>query len=80
MWNKCGIVEAGTLRDECESVSRKGVDANVMKAYEEDKKFVNSYVTANLVVAVMTTLKWRQRLTIPPGIVQVTFQKNHTVI
>ncbi|CAC5407167.1 unnamed protein product [Mytilus coruscus] len=53
MWNKSGIIEAGTLRGECERISRKGVDANVMNAYEEDKKFVTSYVTSNLVVAVM---------------------------
>ena len=53
MWNKDGLVEMGTLRGECERISRKGVDFNVMKAYEEDRKFVHSYVTANLVVAVM---------------------------
>ncbi|CAG2238691.1 unnamed protein product [Mytilus edulis] len=38
MWNKKGLVEAGTLRGECERISRKGVDTNVMNAYEEDKK------------------------------------------
>ncbi|VDI11762.1 Hypothetical predicted protein [Mytilus galloprovincialis] len=53
MWNKTGLVEAGTLRGECERISRKGVDTNVMNAYEEDKKYVSSYVTSNLVVAVM---------------------------
>ncbi|XP_071133232.1 uncharacterized protein [Mytilus edulis] len=53
LWNKKGLVEAGTLRGECERISRKGEDTNVMNAYEEDKKYVTSYVTSNLVVAVM---------------------------
>ena len=39
----------GTLRGECERVSRKNVDPNVMKAYEDDKKFLMNYLTASVV-------------------------------
>ncbi|XP_071127588.1 uncharacterized protein [Mytilus edulis] len=54
LWNVEGVVEKGTLRGECERLSRKTVDPKVMKAYEADKDFVDNYLSANIIEALMS--------------------------
>ncbi|XP_045208850.2 uncharacterized protein LOC123560755 [Mercenaria mercenaria] len=53
LWSKEEDVELGTMRGECERVSRKEVDPNVMKAYDEDKRFAMNYLDSVTVEAAL---------------------------
>ena len=65
LWNKEGRLEAGTLRGECERISRHGVDPNPMKAYDDDVRFVNNFTSAYVVEAVMDYFGMDNRNDVP---------------
>ena len=58
LWNSDGRSKMGTLHGECERLCRSQVDPNVMKTYDEDKRFIINYVNANIIEAAMTYFRY----------------------
>ncbi|CAC5407911.1 unnamed protein product [Mytilus coruscus] len=51
LWNVEGVVEKGNPRGQCERLTE---DPKIMKAYEADKDFVDNYLSANIIEALMS--------------------------
>lgn len=73
LWNKNGAVEMGTLKCEKERVIRNNVDPDVMKAYESDKDFVNSFTSSYIIEALMDYFGLTQRNDAPTQNIPPTF-------
>ena len=53
LWQDRGILEIGTLKCEKERIMRHNVNPDVMKAYDQDKDFFESYTNAFIIEATM---------------------------